>query len=444
MVLGVALRLLLRHWPVLFALFFAGAAGREFAVLGAVQASKLHGVVGLLVVVLAPIATLTALVLMLRTLRPSLPWLAKATEPRPADEATDAPRRKTLIDHLGSALVPFLAVYASWGYLQQDMSTYMYRVFVDTYLADAAIFFDPEQVGANAERRLPLSLTATMVAVVVVAVVLRWLLTKWQERRRMGWLGIVAAYMEIVWITVVVATFNQVMGPALEWLQDRKVVAWVLDVWEKVVSYLGPLAAPVRTLVEWVFGALGSAQVAIVVPLAWLAVGAVVYGYKVAPPAPSASDLLERASRRWRALPRPVRVVGANLSADLRERVTPIVHSLRLMARAGLAPMLFFCLAFLLAQTAREWMWELERLIIGPQDLHTVWMPLSGVLSIVNNGVGTVVLACLLGAAVDRVLRIQPATPPAEGNADQQAATEGSSDQRTAGDSADQPTGNRA
>ncbi|MEN3608246.1 hypothetical protein AAH979_01735 [Plantactinospora sp. ZYX-F-223] len=466
-VVGTSLRLLVRHWPVLFALYFAGAAAREFVVLGAVQVSKINGVLGMLVVVLGPIATLTALVLMLRALRPSLPWLSAATTETADIDSTEPPdigtteaagvaeagevgiwpagdtggrppRRKTLLDHLGSALVPFLAVYASWGYLQEDLTDYLYKVFVDTYLADAAIFTDPGQVAENAERRMPLDLTGTILAVVAVAVVLRWLLGKWQERSRMGWLGIPGAYVEVVWISVVATTVAQAQDPLLQWLQERRIVVWLLDAWHTLVDQLGPLSGPVRAAGAFLVGAAGSVQVAIIVPLAWLAVGAVVYGHRLTPPPPSEADLVERAARRWRALPRPVRVVGANLGADLRERFAPMVHSLRLMARAGLAPMLFFCLAFLLAQTAREWLWEAERMIIGGQDLESIWMPLSGQLALLNDAVGTVVLACLLGAAVDRVLRIQP--PPSA------SGTERSTAETSAGDqpAGDQPTGSRA
>ncbi|MEO3924476.1 hypothetical protein ABGB07_11540 [Micromonosporaceae bacterium B7E4] len=462
-VLGTSLRLLVRHWPVLFALYFAGAAAREFVVLGAVQVSKINGVLGMLVVVLGPIATLTALVLMLRALRPSLPWLSAATTETTDIGTTEAagvaeaaewgtwpvadpggrpPRRKTLLDHLGSALVPFLAVYASWGYLQEDLTDYLYEVFVDTYLADAAIFTDPGQVAENADRRMPLDVTGAILAVVAVAVVLRWLLGKWQERSRMGWLGIPGAYVEVIWISVVATTVAQAQDPLLQWLQERRIVVWLLDAWNALVDQLGPLSGPVRAAGAFLVGAAGSVQVAIVVPLAWLAVGAVVYGHRLTPPPPSEADLTERAARRWRALPRPVRAVGANLGADLRERFGPMVHSLRLMARAGLAPMLFFCLAFLLAQTAREWLWEAERMIIGGRDLESVWMPLSGRLTLLNDAVGTVLLACLLGAAVDRVLRIQP--PPASGAGTSTGETSTGEAPEGNSPNGDQPTGSRA
>ncbi|GAA4715117.1 hypothetical protein [Phytohabitans rumicis] len=407
-VLATALRLLWRHWPALFALYFAGAAAREFILIGAVRASKLNGVLGALVVILGPVATLVALVLMLRVIRPSLPWLAAATAP----DATDPARPKTLMDHLASALVPFLAVYASWGYLEEDISQYVYDVWADATFGDARIFSDPGVVRRELADRLPFDVTVTLVAVIAVAVLLRWLLNWWQGKRRWWVLGLVGAYVEVIWIIVSVAALNNARDPLTTWVMERRVVLWVQDAWNSTVDKLGPLTNPVRTAGEWLAGAIANADTVIVVPLAWLAVGAVVYGHKLAPPAPSGSELLQRASKRWNALPKPVRVVGTNVTADVRERFTPLVHGIRVIARAGLAPMLFFCVAFLVAQTARDWMWEAERFLIGPRDLEEVWIPISGPLALLNDAVGVVLLACLLGAAVDRVLRLQPLPPP--------------------------------
>jgi hypothetical protein len=75
-----------------------------------------------------------------------------------------------------------------------------------------------------------------------------------------------------------------------------------------------------------------------------------------------------------------------------------------LLIRAGLVPMLLFCLAFVAARTVANWLWELQRLLIGPEDLGGFWMPLSWPLSRLNDAAGHVVLVCLLAAAVDRAL----------------------------------------
>jgi hypothetical protein len=87
------------------------------------------------------------------------------------------------------------------------------------------------------------------------------------------------------------------------------------------------------------------------------------------------------------------------------------VRALRVLLRAGLPSMLLFCLLFLVTQTTGIWLFLLERRLIGPRDLAHFWMPLSDPLSVLNDGFRTVLLVCLLGGAVARVL--QTGTQPA-------------------------------
>jgi hypothetical protein len=400
-VLATAGRLIARHWPVLVALCLAGAVGRELAMRAAVRTSDVHGVLGFLVLVFAPLATLTALVLMLRVIRSSLPWLRLATATSNEQTVVAGGRPYRLLNYLGSALVPFLAVYASYGYLKQDVGEYGYRVFAAAVFGDGEIFNGKK---IDVLSRLPFTFGVTLVVVVVLAVALRWLLSRFEGRSRLAWLGILGAYVEVLWITIVAWTIADFQGTATDWAQERRAVHWVEDSWSGVMDAIGPLAGPVRGTTGWLGGLLGSVDAVLVVPLAWLAVGAVVYGHRVKPPAPE-SELVRQATRRWSVIPRPIRRVAGELTGDVRERFGPLVDGLRLVLRAGLAPMLLFCLAFLLAQGAAKWLWELERVLIGPQDINTVWRAVDGPLSLVNDLVATVLLVCLLGAAIDRVLR---------------------------------------
>ena len=98
------------------ALSFAGWAARTWLMLAAVRVSRIDGVLGYLVVVLVPITTLVALILMLRAVRVSLPAV------RAVAEAGGRTGVRALLDHLGSVLVPFLVVYAYSGYLEEDIS----------------------------------------------------------------------------------------------------------------------------------------------------------------------------------------------------------------------------------------------------------------------------------------------------------------------------------
>jgi hypothetical protein len=400
-VLATAGRLIGRHWPVLVSLYLAGSVGRELAMRAAVRTSEVDGVLGFLVLVLAPLTTLAALVLMLRVIRSSLPWMRLAAADSNEQTVVAGSRPRTLLNYLGSALVPFLAVYASYGYLKEDVSEYGYRVFAAAAFGDAEIF--------NGKRidvlsRLPFTFGAVLGGVVVVAVGLRWLLSRFEGRPRLGWLGILGAYVEVLWITIVAWTLADFQGTATDWARDRRATHWAEDTWSTVLDAFGPLAAPVGAVATWLGDLLGSADAVLVVPLAWLTVGAVVYGHRVAPPPPD-GELLRAASRRWSVVPGPVRRVFGTLTSDVSQRFAPMVDGVRLVIRAGLAPMLLFCLAFLVAQEGAKWLWELERLVIGPRDLQTVWMALDEPLKVFNDLVSTVLLVCLLGAAIDRLLR---------------------------------------
>jgi len=398
-VLATAGRLLVRHWPVLAVLYLAGSAGRELVMTAAVRVSDVNGVLGFLVLILVPITTLTAFVLMLRAMRPSLSTAVQST----------MDSRSQLLDHLGSILVPFLAVYASYGYLNKDINEYVYRVWQAETLSTADLFDNPGNIDVSA--RLPFQLSVTLVSVVAVAVVLRWLLARWEGARFRAGRGLLGAYVEVIWITLVAVVFVTVQEATSGWLAGRRLVHWASATWYDIADSLGPLAGPARATGAWLFGLTGAVDSVFVVPIAWLAVGAVVFGRRIGRPEQTTEELRQQVTERWStgrraALPRLIRWLGVETTVEARSRFGPLLDSLRLLFRAGLVPMLFFCLAFLLAQSAADWLWELERLVVGPHDLNEVWRPLDAPLTMLNEGVRTILLAALLAAAIDRVLRV--------------------------------------
>jgi hypothetical protein len=56
------------------------------------------------------------------------------------------------------------------------------------------------------------------------------------------------------------------------------------------------------------------------------------------------------------------------------------------------------------AKTLAYWLWELQRLLIGPREVDSVWSPLLWPLGTLNRAAGYVVLVCLLAAAIDRAV----------------------------------------
>jgi hypothetical protein len=404
-VLATTGRLLARHWPVLVAIFLAGTVLRELVFRAAVRVSLVNAELGLLVLLLAPMATLTALVLMLRVVRPSLPWLGSSAGGKPP----------SVLVHLGSVLVPFMTIYYFEDTLQDDINDYGYRVWEDFTNRLLVNLGESLETGAEAPPtpssvdRLPFDPSLALAVVVVAALVLRWLLGRWPLAQRHGWLGIPGAYLELVWFTVVtLLAFNIVTNELTDWASTVRVGNAIVGLWEHGVGTASGAGSPLDIGTGWLLDRMRHVDAVLIIPISWLAIGAVVIGHR--PPElrvrrKRARQAYEQAQRRWTAAPRAIRWFGEQLTADLRDRFTPLARGVRMLVRAGAIPMLLFCLAFVAAKRLPDWLWQLERLMIGPQDFNAVWFPLAWPLSVLNDAVGFALLMCLLAAAVDRALQ---------------------------------------
>jgi hypothetical protein len=139
---------------------------------------------------------------------------------------------------------------------------------------------------------------------------------------------------------------------------------------------------------------VGSVDAVIVVPVAWLTVGAVVLGHKLSPPAP------REPHPRWERVPTAVRAASSSLFADLRERWSAFWGGLRLLGAAGFAPMLAFGLVFLLVIRLPVLVSQLVRALTGPVDTVT-WMAFSPMERSLGMAVSMALTAPLLAAAMD-------------------------------------------
>ena len=404
-VVARGLRLWWRRWPLLLTIALLAVAGRHGAGWAAVNVATVNNTLGWAVLVLAPLSMVAGIVAMLHVLRPDLPALAQIGRTRAPDEPTSGHER-TLLDVLASVFVPFLALYASYGLLAEDQARYLntaaYRAFREQ------ISFTGERVDTS------FAYVATgwgLVALVVVAVVLRWLLGRWEGRRHRRALGFAGAYVEAFWLLAVATSVTDLLDTGWTWVESRRAVAIVLEWWLDLLDALGPVAGPVDTVVDTVAGVLGNLDDLVVIPLAWLTVGAVVYGHKLA-------DAPKRTGpKAWRRLPAPVRrwtiEAAAPVIGDVRGRFTALVDGLRRLAVAGLGPMLVFALAFLVATRLEEGIQVLARVVSGPQELDT-WLAFAPMVGAVAPAVGRTGSMALLAAGVDRILAGQAATAARE------------------------------
>lgn len=415
-------RLVWRHLPTLLTLFFFGAAVRGAVIWLAVNVSNDHPLLAQLLLPLAPIGTLAAIIFMLRSLSPSLRHASfdskagRGDEPGEAGEAGDGeptgPRRVTRatgqrLGLLASMLVPFLTVYSAQGFLETDRRQFINSAAVDEFRFSADLFYG-DSSGPN---RFIIGGRVFLLSVIVVAFVLRRLINQFDLAEKNTGVGLFAAYIEIFWIFSLAVFADQLLQRFADWRDSRAFSVWVLERWQGLVELLGPIGAPVKAAVEWVVGLLASGTDLVVVPIAWLTVGAVAYGrsanLQVGPDGRAAPARWRRGAarvaQRAQRVPAPIRRVGASATADVRERFATFAGGVRLLVVAGLVPMLLFCIVFMVARGVHFGVGELLRVLRGPVEAGTglAFLPWFELLQMACY---TVLLVGLIAAAVDRII----------------------------------------
>ena len=382
-------RLLLRHWPALLTLAFLGAALRSAALWGAVELSDVQGQVGQLLLILAPIGYLLPIVAMLAICRRSLPGL-QAADAEPEIAPTER-RQKRLLDVAVSVLVPFLAVYESYGLLAADIERFRNLAAYDEFNR----FSLSEDLEFDFQGRLGIYPLQIAVMIVAVAWVLRWALGRVERALHFAAIAFVGALIE-VYYTAQLAGQSVVVRPRVErWLQDRVAVQWLETAYDAVVDFLGPVADGFRFLMDGAATIAGSLDAVVVVPVAWLALGAVVLGFKLQ-------------EHKKPEDPRARKGLAHSFVRDVRERWSALFDGLRLLAAAGLAPMLVFSLFFLLVVRLPALLIALVRQVVGPLEYNTL-VAVSPYLTGIGFALSVALTAPLLAAAVDWLVRTRTA-----------------------------------
>lgn len=312
-----------------------------------------------------------------------------------------------LVDVAVSVLVPFLAVYVSYGLLTEDLE----RFTNEAAFAEFNQFSLGPAPDIDFAGRLAIYDWQVVLAIVAIAWVLRYALGRIESVTRFLGLAFIGALVEVYYTSQVAQKVATIREAGVAWVQERRASQLVLGEYERVVDTLGPLANPVDTATAWLFGLLGAVDAVVIVPLAWLTVGAVVLGHKLsAPEKPGAQP-----NPRWERIPKTVRRLGGGLVGDVRERWSAFWNGLRMMATAGLLPMLTFCLAFLVVIRIPWLVGQLLRQALGPLPTDT-WLAFSPMEKSVGLAVTMVLAAALLAAAIDWLLgptlRPAPADEP--------------------------------
>lgn len=399
-VVGDAARVVAWHWPWLVVLYLAGASARLGLLWLATWVSDRSSTLGVLLVPVATLAMLLALVAMIRTAGQRLPALA-ATSPA-SESAHWRDRMAPTWAVATAALVPFLAVYSAQGLLREDTVQFVR----DTTLDEAV----SSPLTADYSRAL-IATGWQLVLVVVVALVLRRVIAGYHLAGRSWRWALASGYVEALWLVTLAATIASHVDEVRAWLRDRVIVAGLVNSWDRVVAAAGPFTAPLTTARDGLAGVLGDLGDLVIIPVAWLAIGATVLGASLASPrpvapAPAASPPQVPATAA-RVTPRDqvserLRELLAGLLEPITTPVRKTVAAIRSVAVAGVVPMTLVCLVLASASHLRTAVVWAARVVLGPQPalLGAAYRPY---VDVVARGVYFVVVAALIAAAVDRV-----------------------------------------
>jgi hypothetical protein len=391
-----AARLLVRHFPALLTVFLLGTAAHNAVMWVAVRIGREHPVVASLLVPLAPLGMVVALVVMMRTAGRGL-----------VEEDADRSFSRR-ISVLTATLIPFLTVYTVTGALDQDRQQFINESYADErYLGN---FFSPEGISD----RSIVTLDHLQLILIAVFLALRLLIDLFDLADRHPAWGLVRVVVEVTWLTWLATLLTARWGDLRSWVGDLVVVDALGDAWRSITAWVGPMTDPLRAVGDLFARTLDQIGPIVVTPVAWLAVGAVVLvgavpsDRRALPLGDTGARLHGRyatAFETWRARRSGPTAKALDLLVG---RFGDLVDGLRVLVRAGLLPLLTFCLVLPLARLVEWGAAVVLRAALGPREPETMVL-FSRYLDIVTSGAYTLVVVVLAVAAVDRLLLRRPA-----------------------------------
>ncbi|TPW76052.1 hypothetical protein [Schumannella soli] len=343
-------RILVRSFPALAAWYLAGELVRHLVISAAAPLSFDSGLLPLLFLPIAVLARLVAFVGMFLAVRGAMrEYLAV---PGPGIPPTLRGRAREFGEVLFSSIVPFFVLYALIGGVAQDLSDYAVTAFFYSF-GSGRYVLDP---GSG----------PVVAAVVVAAFVLRVLVDRLRERLP-SFFSIVEIYLEATWIFVAVGGLSAVLGEAGGWFASRRIVVAAQD----LRADLEQLWSGAGLLLRGIDGAIPLLLQVVVLPVAWLVIGGVIYSRAIAE---SRHERLmpvrveARLRVRLATLPRVLRRSIRGSVALWYETAEPLLISARMILHARARTLLVLMTLSGLLYAAQQWIFRGALVLVGPHE----------------------------------------------------------------------------
>lgn len=400
--------LLARYWPALFCIFFvqrlAGWALLPFAV-KAGYVNHLLGILGLSFIVVVQLLCTIAMFDAVRDgMNPPFAWRS--------DLHQEPGRPARFGRMLGVVLLPFLAYYVTWGLLADNV-----RAYVLEYLR------------GSLDQQNGMALDLLNAKGVVLSVVLTWILRRlllgWHKRRPSAVLSILATTCQAYWVFIGLMVLTGWKNSAWDWVEHRVAWHWWLAVIGSPAdaANAGVVAGP--DLYAQAYAFIIGAFKTMLLPLAWFAIAAVVYGRNLKDTESlfSVDTRLQRVRQHYAKMLLPIRFavdqVISKASSGWNSKGVPIVNSVRMLNDGGLQLVLALCFYYVALGVVCEFAWRFVAELIGPRDIFQ-WELLGRPLTVLFGSpmqlepslLGEPLRICLLAAAVGMAMQRADVDPP--------------------------------
>lgn len=380
--------MIVQTWPALLAWYLGGSLVRAGVIALAAPIGPQSALAALLLVPIAVLARLVSYIGMFLAVRQGLRTYRSLTgdwpERQPLREAADEFLRILL-----ATIIPFFTLYGLIGLVGEDLSSYARAAFRYSLGSEHGVL----DVGDG-----PLVL-----AVVLIAFAGR-LALKYLGGKLPDWLKLVEVYLDATWVFVTLTAVGSLFGTAIQWVQQRQLVNWVVEARTRLSEFWQPIEA---TFVA-IDGAVPIALQVLLLPAAWLLVAGVVYlrslehlAEERVVPVRLEAALRARLARLPRLLQRRAKVAAEDWS----DVWGPLSSAGRLVLRAGPLDLAVFVAAYGILYAAGQWLTRGLYAALGAHD-SLFWFTVDPIAALGVSALVEPVRIVLLAVVFDRCLAL--------------------------------------
>ncbi len=404
--IGDTFRLWWRNLLPLVTWYLAGYVGFRASINAAIWLSQhQHKSLGVGVFSLGVLVQIAASVGMIRTCANSLyRWRDAAAN---KDDETSDPTQQGLMELLSVTLLPLVAVWSAWGFLDDRIGELSSSTLVALGTGPGTGFF---QLSDGAWKDyLPAIVILLVVRRVVEAVDDRW------PSRPAKFLQV---WAEAFFVLLTVVVIPHAIDDFKYWLSLRKFWFFTVDWWDGVKEFFDKINIPLPGGLEWLWGFVWETlwplfKDGVGEPLTWLAITTVVFGHRVL----SSGGVFRgtRVERRFGGevieAPERGRLVKITnqapnlLLGGLREKFYPTLNAFRLLVRVGPVFLGVVCMVYTFWLLGSDWTFIGIQRLIGVQG--GVWdLMVHEISTSIRDVVFETLRIALLAAAFDLCISV--------------------------------------